>query len=222
MEANTQFNYVSRPLNSWAQSIKLIINGVDTGIANSFNLETSYLLKLLNESVCKRNDLAGIDLGWLDKAGYFEQIGTADNHATIRLNTGLTKKLSALASSATRRVLDALQIPLIADGNQYIPSANKFKLRWTKANNRNTFNVTGGGNASDFDGAAVTNAGLNPLIDNVKTNFTGFTWHLQYKTPNNQLKNTLNLMMEMNDGTVRSYTTQIHVAMKEHLQQTTT
>ena len=41
----TVHNYLSNPLNTWANSIKLSVNRVNVGIAHSYNLEVSYLLK---------------------------------------------------------------------------------------------------------------------------------------------------------------------------------
>ena len=42
--------------------------------------------------------------------------------------------------------------------------------------------------ASQFNGANNNEAGLNLRINNIKTHLKDFTWHLQYKTSNNQKK----------------------------------
>ena len=62
----TQFNYLPNPLNTWASSVNLSVNGVNIGAANSFNVKTSYILNLFGISVQERKNLVGMNLGWLD------------------------------------------------------------------------------------------------------------------------------------------------------------
>ena len=125
----TCFNYTNNPLNTWAKQMQLSINGVNIGIAHSFNQEVSYLLNLLHGNVNIQNDLNGITLGYPDTPGQFEALPAADATNTNALtNKGMVKKIGKLVSSTEVYVMDKIIFSLLYDGNQYIPSANEMKL----------------------------------------------------------------------------------------------
>ena len=113
--------------------------------------------------------------------------------------------------------MDKIIFPLLCDGNQYIPSANEIKLEWTKTSNMKIFmgdehNVSG--NNSAFHN--MTNAQITAGIRNIKTHFKEFTWHLDYRTPNTELKDALNYLLESRMAVVKSYVSQTRVVTKEH------
>ena len=89
----TCFNYTNNPLNTWAKQIQLSVNGVNIGIAHSFNQKISYLLNLLHGNTNIQNDLNGITLGYPDTPGQFETFAAADAANTNALaNKGMAKK----------------------------------------------------------------------------------------------------------------------------------
>ena len=111
--------------------------------------------------------------------------------------------------------MDKIIFPLLCDGNQYIPSVNKMKLEWTKASNNRIFMASEynvGAQASSYHG----NARAVPNITNLKTYFKEFTWHLDYRILNTQLKDALNLLLESKMAVVKSYISQTCVVTKEH------
>lgn len=53
-------------------------------------------------------------------------------------------------------------------------------------------------------------------LNNLKIHMKNFTWNLDYRTPNNQLKDTLNLLLENKLAVVKSYITRTRIVTKEH------
>ena len=99
----TIYNYTSYPLNTWAKQMQLTINGVNIGIAHSFNQEMAYLHKLLMTSEDTKKDLEGITLGYPDTPGHFDHLGDGtqnENETDDITNLGLkTKRLKFLGNS---------------------------------------------------------------------------------------------------------------------------
>lgn len=71
-----------------------------------------------------------------------------------------------------------------------------------------------GANNSSFHNVTV---GTLPNLDNLKTHFKNFTWHLDYRTPNNQLKEAINLLLENKGAVVKSYVTPIRTRKKKRV-----
>ena len=221
LNAATLFNITNNPLNTWAKQVQLSVNGVNIGIAHSFNQECAYLLNLLYGNVNIQKDLNGITLGYGDTPGQFEAMPAADAQNTNGLvNKGMKNKFAYLQGSDEVYVMDRIIYPLLYDGNQYIPSANEMKLEWTKTSNMKIFmvdehDVGPGGNASDCHG--LTAAQMAAFIrNNLKIHLKEFTWHLDYRTPNEQLKNALNYLLESRMAVVKSYVSQTRIVTKEH------
>ena len=206
----TIYNYTSYPLNTWAKQMQLTINGVNIGIAHSFNQEMAYLHKLLMTSEDTKKDLEGITLGYPDMPGHFDNLGDGaqnQNDTDDITNLGLkTKRLKFLGNSEVH-IMDNIVFPLLSDGNQYVPSANEFKLSWTKASHSKIFMGTEYKCNATESSFHHTTAGTVPNLDHLKTHFKNFTWHLDYRTPNNQLKDALNLLLENKRAIVKSYVT---------------
>ena len=81
-------------MNTWAKKIQLSVNGVNIGIARSFNQEVSYLLNLLHGNVNIQNYLNGITLGYPNTPDQFEALPASDAGNTNGLaNKGMAKKL---------------------------------------------------------------------------------------------------------------------------------
>ena len=71
-----------------------------------------------------------------------------------------------------------------------------------------------GGNNSNFHGMTANNT--TAAVRNIKTHFKEFTWHLDYRTPNTQLKDALNYLLESRMAVVKSYVSQTRIVTKEH------
>lgn len=99
IKAGTICNYLPNLLNTWVSSIQWSINGVNIGIAHSFNLVIAYLMKLLTVDKTVKQDIQEIDLSWADTPGQFDHLeNAADESNTNNIaNKGLLKKKSNIS-----------------------------------------------------------------------------------------------------------------------------
>ena len=93
---STLVDYLLHPLNTWAKSIELAVNGLNVTTAHTNNLEISYLLNLSYTGKGTQHDLVGINLGYLDTLRNLISMNLVDNDnkgaAVFNLNKGGKKK----------------------------------------------------------------------------------------------------------------------------------
>ena len=78
----TIVDFIPRPLNTWAKSVELSINGVAVTVTDTDNLKVSSMINILVEKKDMYFNLAGVTMGWLDMLGKRSHLHkiTADDH----------------------------------------------------------------------------------------------------------------------------------------------
>ena len=240
----TWLDCMAHPFHTMWKSVDLSVNYVTITNSNTENLFVSEILNRIYQHREKGNDLAGCCLGYRNKSGqndYLSNINTTATSTSAKTNNSPTdSRVKALRED--RYIVDDLCFGFFGMGSQYVPMNNRITLKLTKDSSRRFFTgseieYTAGANqttaaASHFHQANchdnthadytthITNRGQSTAnlgnLDKVQTKIKQFEIHYKVLTPDAQMQEDINRMLDVEGKYINIFYQEIHVRSEVH------
>ena len=242
LEEETCCDIMPDLLNTMWKSVELITNGVTLTNSNSENLFVSDVLNRLYQHQEKKSDLAGCNLDYRNSPSQNSYLTRFVSTATVTrgkvTNPGAKKRIDAI--KAKKSLIGDLRFCFFGMGSQYLPVNNTLTVKLTKDTSRRFFTgseveYTGAqtGKDSQFHivnahdvtphaahTARVLNGGQSATnlanLDKLKTKLQQFEIHYKVQTPDAQIQETMNRMLDVEGKYINVFYQEIHVRNEVH------
>ena len=241
LNAATICDIMSHPLHTMWKSVDVSANEVSLTNSHTENLFVADVLGRLYQHKDKNDDLAGCSIGLRNSPGQYDYLTKLVSNATVTSmktnNKPAHERIKSIKED--RYVIDDLRFCFFGVGPQFLPVNNKLTLKFTKDTNRRTFTgselqLVGNLNGTDSDfhvanahdntyanfATYITNGGQNGMnlghLDDLKTELNDFKIHFKVLTPDAQIQEDINRMLDVEGKYINLFYQEIHVRSEVH------
>ena len=244
LDDDTICDFIPRPLHTWMKSIEVQLNEVTMTNSNTENLHVSYITDFLFTNRIKNKNTANLNLSWRNEPGeenFLSLVRPTNANNVKALNKTGFKRIECFRNRDTVYVVDDLSVAFFGAGVQYLPTNQRYTIKFTKDTPRRIFtgseckaDGTAGGTNSDFHitnandsgtphanyTGCIINGGQNALnlsnLDKIKSVFKNFKLRLKQVTPEIQIQQEISRMLDVQGKLMNVFFQEIHIPAHVH------